>query len=40
MTLKKSIFLWSDNDPYYYLTNIILKHFFDGMFMKGDYYAN
>ena len=40
MALKKSIFLWSDNDPLYFNTNIILKHFFGGMFMQGDYLAN
>ena len=34
------MFLWSDNEPLYESTNIILKHFFDGMEMQGNYYAN
>ena len=34
------MFLWSDNEPLYQSTNIILKHFFDGMEMQGNYHAN
>ena len=34
MKAKKSLFLWSDNDPLYFLTNLVLKKYFNGMYMK------
>ena len=40
MKAKKSLFLWSDNDPLYFHTNLILKKFFKGMEMKDNYFGN
>ena len=40
MAAKKSLFLWSDNNPLYYHTNCVLEHYFDGMKMTSDYYAD
>ena len=37
MKAKKSLFLWSDNEPLFNYTNLILKKYFDGMEMKGNY---
>ena len=34
---KKSLYLWADNDPLYYRSNIILKHYFNGMHLTGNY---
>lgn len=31
MKAKKSLFLWSDNDPLYIETNYVLEKYFDGM---------
>ena len=39
MKQKRSLYLWTDNDPLYYKTNLILDKFFDGMKMKGNYYG-
>jgi len=36
---KKSLMLWGDNDPYHYHQNLILKKYFDGMYMQGNYYG-
>lgn len=37
MKAKKSLFLWSDNEPLYEYTNLVLKKYFNGMEMKGNY---
>ena len=39
MKAKKSLYLWSDNDPLFWYTNLILEHYFNGMKMKGNYYG-
>jgi len=40
MKAKKSLFLWSDNTPYHVETDLVLKHFFNGMHMNGAYYGD
>ena len=37
MRLKKSLFLWSDNTPFYAHTNPVLEKYFGGMALEGDY---
>ncbi len=40
MQAKKGLFLWSDNQPLFQVTNLILEHHFDGMKMVGDYHGD
>lgn len=37
---KKSVFLWSDNDPLYVESNLFLEKYFSGMKMVGDFHGN
>jgi hypothetical protein len=39
MKSKKGLIIWGDNEPFFSEANIILNHFFDGMYMIGDYYG-
>ena len=36
---KGNVFLWSDNDPYYWITTHILNKHYPEMKMIGDYYG-
>ena len=40
MTANKGLFLWSDNDPLFWETNLILDKYFNGMEMRGNYLGN
>ncbi len=34
---KKSLFIWADNTPFTVHANLILKEYFKGMYLEGDY---
>jgi hypothetical protein len=40
MKKGKSLFLWGENDPYHYEANLILREYFNGMYLKGNYYGD
>lgn len=40
MKAKKSLYLWVDNTPWVESINPILKHYFDGMYLEGNYKGN
>ena len=37
---SKSLYIWADNDPLFYRSNIILQHYFNGMNLKGNFYGD
>ena len=39
MKAKKSLFLWADNYPYTKEASLILKKFFNNMYLEGNYYG-
>ena len=39
MRKKKSLFLWADNVPYVQHANAVLRKYFDGMYLEGNYHG-
>lgn len=40
MSQKKSLFIWADNTPYTAHANVVLKKYFDDMYLIGDYHGD